>query len=280
MQLSTQAGSTTINWLADVPGYYRPVWFHPGGIANILSLINMIARYRHVTYNSRGGDNPNQFCVHKPDGSQRKFQQSKRGLYYLDTATTKNHTVLTVNTVESNKSNHTERDYSCAKLAQKIQTLICRPELKDFIRYLDGHSLPNCPINRQDVINAHTIFGRDIGSIKGKTIRSQLKGTLAAVLDNLPKEIMQQYRNITLCIDIMFVNKIPFLMSISRNVCFITAEVLDNRKESSLVKALKQIHGVYRQRGFRINLIIGDSEFECTGGAIATDIKSKYMWQG
>ena len=38
MQLATQAGSTTTNWMADVPGYYRPVWFHPVGITNFLSL--------------------------------------------------------------------------------------------------------------------------------------------------------------------------------------------------------------------------------------------------
>jgi hypothetical protein len=41
------------------------------------------------------------------------------------------------------------------------------------------------------------------------------------------------------------------------------------------VKALKRIHGIYRKRGFRIQLIIGDSEFECTRRAIATDIKSE-----
>jgi hypothetical protein len=98
MQLATQAGSTTTNWMADVPGYYRPVWFHPCGIANILSLINMIAKY-HVTYDSRGGDNPNEFCVHKEDSGVRRFQQSRRGLYYLDTAKTENHTVLAVSTV-------------------------------------------------------------------------------------------------------------------------------------------------------------------------------------
>jgi hypothetical protein len=76
MQLATQAGSTATNWMADVPGYYRPVWFHPGGIANILSLVNIIAKYR-VTYDSHGGDSPNQFCVHKQDGTQQKHQQSK-----------------------------------------------------------------------------------------------------------------------------------------------------------------------------------------------------------
>jgi hypothetical protein len=67
MQLATQAGSTTTNWMADVPGYHRPVWFHPGGIANILWMVNMIAKYR-VTYDSHQGDHPNQFCVHKDCG--------------------------------------------------------------------------------------------------------------------------------------------------------------------------------------------------------------------
>jgi hypothetical protein len=168
MQLSTQAGSTTTNWMCDVPGYYRPVWFHPGSIANILSLVNTIAKY-HVTYDSRHGDSPNAFCVHKDDGVQWKFIQSKRGLYYLDTAATENHSVLAVSTVEHNQSNYTNRDYFRAKLARKIQTLVGRPELKDFIRYIDGHSLENCPITCQDAINAHAIFGQDLGSIKGKT---------------------------------------------------------------------------------------------------------------
>jgi hypothetical protein len=134
MQLATQAGSTTTNWMANVPGYYRPVWFHPHGIANILSLVNMKAKY-HVTYDSRGGESPNQFCVHKEDGTQRKFQHSKRGLYYHDTAATENHAVLAVNTAEYNKSKYTVRDYSRAVLARKLQILVGRPKLKDFLEY-------------------------------------------------------------------------------------------------------------------------------------------------
>jgi hypothetical protein len=90
---------------------------------------------------------PNQFCVHKADGIHRKLKQSKHGLYYLDTAKTENHTILAANTVESNKSNYAERDCSWAKLACKIQVLVGRPKLKAFIRFIDGNSLPNCPIN-------------------------------------------------------------------------------------------------------------------------------------
>jgi hypothetical protein len=272
MQLSTQAGSTTTNWMADVPGYYRPVWFHPGGIANILSLINVKAKY-HVTYDSCNGDSPNQFYVHKENGNQRRFKQSRRGLYYLDTASSENHTVLAVSTVENNKSKCPDRDYTRATLACKIQILVGRPELKDFLHYIEGNSLPNCPITRQDAINAHHIFGRKVGSMKAKTTRSTLPG-IRANLANIPKAIMAQYCDITLCIDIMSVNKIPFFLSISQDIRFITAAVLPNCQAPFLIKALKDINGVYWQRGFRITIILGDSEFECTHGSVAGDLHS------
>jgi hypothetical protein len=90
------------------------------------------------------------------------------------TLTRLNHTVLAVTMVEANKSKYTNRDYSRALLARKIQVLVGRPELKDFLRYIDSHSLPNCPIHRQDAINAHAILGRDVGSLKGKITRQQL----------------------------------------------------------------------------------------------------------
>jgi hypothetical protein len=249
MQLATQAGSTTTNWMADVPGYYFPVWFHPGGITNILSLVNMIAKY-HVTYDSCNRDSPNQLCVHKEDGQQRKFKESKWVLFYLDMAQIEEHAVLAVSTIENNKSNYAVRDYSCAQLARKIQILVGCPELKDFVRYLDGNYLPNCPVTQQDAINAHAIFGRNIGSIKGKTTRRKLQGILGAVSNNLPKESMLHYPDITLCIHIRFVSTIPFFLSISRNIRFVTAEVLNNRKQASLIKALQQIHYIYHKCGF------------------------------
>lgn len=190
-------------------------------------------------------------------------------------ATTANHTVLAITAVESNKSRYTYSDYVRAKLARKIQVLIGRPELKDFLCYIDGKHLPNCPITRQDTINSNAIFGRDLGAIKGKTTRCQFKGVLATVANIIPKTIMQQYRDITLCIDIMFVNCIPFFASISQHLQFITVEGIDNQKEATLVAALKQIHRVYSKRGFRITHVHGDSKLECTLGAIASNLQSE-----
>jgi hypothetical protein len=265
MQLSTQAGSTTTNLVGELPGY-GTVWFHPKGIANILALANVKKRHR-ITYDSNNG---NEFLVHKDDGVVKVFKESGRGLYYLDTSPTAQHVAL-VTTVEKNESKFTNRDYVRAKLARKIQVLIGRPELTDFVSYLDESMIPNCPIDQNDVITAGKIFGRDVGSLKGKTTRQNTEHVRTQVI-GIPVDIMERYRHITLCVDNMFVNKIGFLMSISRDIHFITSEMIPNRKEATLMKCLRRVHAAYLQRGFKITQVNADLEFDCCQGAIAADM--------
>ena len=117
--------------------------------------------------------------------------------------------VVLLSTIEKNKSNYTSRDYNQAKLARKLQVMIGRPEIKDFIRYLDNSNIPNCPISREDAIAAQDIFGKEIGALQGKMTRKKTKHIRQQTI-GLPVEIKSKYRNITLCIDNMFINKIGF----------------------------------------------------------------------
>ena len=55
----------------DLPGY-GTVWYHPSGIANILSLGRVWKRYR-ITFDSEVG---NRFLVTKPDGTTFEFKES------------------------------------------------------------------------------------------------------------------------------------------------------------------------------------------------------------
>jgi hypothetical protein len=82
MDINCTAGVTTPRMVGDLPGYGE-VWYHPDGIANILSLARVKGKGYAVTYDSAEG---NHFKVVTPGGVMRLFQQSKRGLYYLDAA--------------------------------------------------------------------------------------------------------------------------------------------------------------------------------------------------
>jgi hypothetical protein len=133
-------------------------------------------------------------------------------------------TVL-VNTVAENKSNYTNQDYLNAVKARGLQIKIGRPSTKDFIDIVNSNQLKNCPITKADIMAAEHIFGPDVGSLKGKTTRRQ-PPVIRQVVEHLPDNIMPRYRDVTLCVDVMFVNRIPMLVTISRNIQFATVEAI------------------------------------------------------
>ena len=271
MNVRGNAGVSRTNMIGDFKGYPEPVWYDPNGIANILSMAQ-VERYFPVTY----GDEKC-FIVHKKNGMQRRFVKSDRGLYYLDTATARSdaeptedqavqpteeqpETIL-LSTVEDKKSKYTVRDYRQAELARKIQNMIGRPSLRDYLRIVDGNQLRNCPVTRSDILAAEDIFGPNLGSLKGKTVR-KASPTTTITRDPLPLEIKERYMDVTICLDIMFVNKVAFVITISRNIKFITVEFIASRHQGTLMASLQRINNVYAQRGFRITDCNADNEFE------------------
>ena len=175
MNIHCNAGITSTNMVGELRGY-GTVWYNPYGIANILSLARVQELGYRVTYDTSDG---HAFHLHKNDGTVRVFKQSKKGLYYLDTSeNTKDVTLVNehaemtneasdvdthikdtngvglVNTVADNATKYSERDYSQAVLARKIQKIIGRPSTKTFLSIVEKNLLPNCPVTRDDIIAA------------------------------------------------------------------------------------------------------------------------------
>jgi hypothetical protein len=163
MYIQCTAGITSTNMMGDLDGY-GPVWYHPDGIANILSLSRVRQSFR-ITFDS---EDDNTIKLIRPDGTVRAFKESSSGLYYsiMEPVATVN-----VTTVEQNKDKYTKADYLQAVLARKIQVTIGRPSTREFIRIVKGGLLPHCPITPEDILAAEDIFGTDIGALKGKTTR-------------------------------------------------------------------------------------------------------------
>ena len=261
MYIDCTAGVTRTNLVGELPGY-GTVWFHPDGIANILSLSRVKTKY-WITFDS---DENNEFIVHKPDGSTRNFKESSCGLYYHDTSmevtgVAETGTVL-VTTVADNASNYTHADYSHALLAHKTQQIIGQPSIRDYIRYVENNLIPNCPVTRRDIITAEHIFRPDVGSLTGKTMRKRPIGVGLYDHTPIPSGIMEQYHDVILVVDILYVNKLPFIATISRYICFGTVEFLHNQKSTTLTEHIKQVNWLYRQRGFHPIYALMDGQFK------------------
>ena len=227
------------------------------------------------------------YDVQKEDGSARRFIRSKMGLSYMDVTNPAVHLIpapkvvqqespgvapaqtepvvehgvtALISTVEDKKSKYTVRAYKKAELARKLQNLIGPPSLQDFLSIVDGNQLRNCPITREDIMAAEDILGTNLGSLKGKTVRSNGEH-VSFSKQIIPPDILLKYKDVTLAMDIMFVNKLPFLLTLSRDIKFGTVEYLLSRGHTNVMNAIRQIKALYRIRGFRVRHIHSDGEF-------------------
>ena len=99
------------------------------------------------------------------------------------------------------------------------------------------------------MLTPHTIFGPDLASIRGKTVRRKPTHVLTNYV-NIPRDLIQLNQHVTLSADIMFVNGVPFLVSALRSINLITIENAPRHTASQLGHLLLQILWVYARAGF------------------------------
>ena len=211
LRIHCNAGVATVTMLGKLAGYGN-IWFHPDGIAKILSLSHLKPKFI-LTYDSHGS---HQFIVQNSNGAEKAFKQSAQRLFYIDMHLQK---VMLFNIVGilqlgDNQYKYSSHDYSKATLACKIQRTIVRPSTKQFISIVSENLLLNCPIDTNDILAAENIFGPDIGALKGKTTQKKPK-YLSLKRSIISPDLLLQYKDVIVEVDIMFVNKVPYLMSTS-----------------------------------------------------------------
>jgi hypothetical protein len=77
------------------------------------------------------------------------FEESPSGLHMHYHAM---NAVALLNTVAINKARYSNDDSRRAEKAREIWIRIERPSLREFLRIVGRRLLPNCPINREDVL--------------------------------------------------------------------------------------------------------------------------------
>jgi hypothetical protein len=101
---------------------------------------------------------------------------------------------------------------------------------------VSAYMIQNCLVTPLDVTNVNTIYGPDLADTRGKTVR---KKPDRVVMDYVvvPREFMKLHKYVTLVADVMFVNGIAFLVTISRGIKFVTTKHVPTRTAKQLSKS-------------------------------------------
>ena len=142
-------------------------------------------------------------------------------------------TVL-LNNVDQNKSKYSERDYTRSLLACKLLYKIALTSHRHLVKIVeDKFQILNCLLNQDDVRGAEDIWGNNLGYLKGNTPR-QKNATHQSGNFPIPITILERYKEMTLAGDIMFINRICFINTISRHLKFMTVEHIANTDVTTL----------------------------------------------
>ena len=206
IRLHRNSGVKIVDRVGDLPGYDTG-WYEPTGIAIILSMSRATKQFR-IVFESEGR---NIFGMVHPDREVR-FQLIPNGMYYFDAAEREN-SVLLINTVLENWEGFTHREYEGDREARRAMHLLGLPLEWYFDNMVRSNMIVNFPVTFDDVKNTILIFGPDITLLKGKSVRRKPDSVVTDYVE-IPSEIIKSREELEVLTDIMFIKKLPFLVSI------------------------------------------------------------------
>jgi hypothetical protein len=191
-------------------------------VATILPLKGL-EKLWHVGYDSRhhGGA----FVLRTDaDAGDIVLKNNNEGMPYLDLKEFEAEAALSlVQTVRGNMEGFTKREVEELQRACEAQGMMGHSTDQDFLGMVRGGMISNCPVTPTAVQNAHRIFGPDLAGIRGRTVRRPPDSVTTSYLQ-ISRVILEPHQLLTLTVNVMFVNGVPFLVSMARGLNLVTTK--------------------------------------------------------
>ena len=274
------------------------MWLVRNGIANLLSVPCLEREGCQITYDTKTA-----WIVSCPNGLKLKFKKDTgvcEGFPYVDLENLQEHVLsdrrsgsckkyvsnlhgkinkikeapkqkalIFIQTVRKNMEGFTKREVKEAHLARKAQAVLGHVSDGEMIKLVNNASgITNLPFHALAVTNAKVMYGKDLGGVRGKTVRYGPERAREEGIVSIPPDFLNLHRFVTLTADIMFVNSAPFMVTFSRKIRLRTVEFIPNRTVATLISSLKKVINLYARGGYIVNLIMMDQEFEKVEGEL------------
>ena len=156
---------------------------------------------------------------------------------------------------------YTDLEVKGADAARKQQEEIGWPSDTFYKHIIGNNLLTNTEVTLDDVVRAEYIYGPAQPLFEGTMVRKRpVQNKVEKV--PLPTPIATKHARVSISVDFFYVNGHVFLTSKSRKLNFVTAKYHKTRNMKTIIETLNEIRRIYGTRGFHIENIHADNEFD------------------
>jgi hypothetical protein len=109
------------------------------------------------------------------------------------------------------------------------------------------------------ILNANRIFDLDLTGVRGCMVRRPPESVMTNHVQ-IPRALLEQHQRVTLAVDDMLINGVPFQVSVSRSLNLVTAEYTPSCTAKQLAAGITRVMDLYSQRGFHMGTVLMDND--------------------
>ena len=247
-------GTISTDLVGELP-FFGSVSIMPESPVNIVALNEVEDKYPVSYVQSEG------FMVDIGEGlPQMSFKRERTGLYacdferFVELATDcHDDEEAYITTVSENEARYTKDQVERAKAARKFMIEMGCTSALNIMKLTKGILL-NSPVSGEDVYRAVKIYGPLLGAVKGTT---RLKKAGKDYIEHVPRPVDTA---ISLHSDVMFISKIPFLISVALPLGLVLGNFLVSRADHVMRDAFNGQLRQLQSRLFNVVRIVVDGE--------------------
>ena len=262
-------GQKVLNRVGDF-GPFGEAWYHPEGIGNVISSGRAVDDGAEKTYDSYHDE----YCLSMGDwkwhfGRRRDAKVYTTNMEDLAAYNFRVHygeerechgseiAAPAIETVATKQRLYTVRELEGIERAKRLMATYGWASARALVKLVRHGKIRNCPVTAVDILNCLDLHGPELARERGHRTRVPRR---AVGRERSDAEGVLVEADVALHVDLMFVERVPFVVSMATPMKYLMANYVTSKGTGKLKEAIGRQRAKYVSQGFNVNRLYCDGE--------------------